>query len=202
MLAETIRDTSQLQSDPGSQEEVQEDEDTSLPADVLGPAEPNSRDVKIETNAPGFDFDDLSLLKKHEKRTVKSSYVGDITMYVISTRGSEYELTRYSTFDDAKELNLHGRTLLPKAFYRTFYETSATLSRYVTVDTHTKHRKHKDLKIEDGNAFQSIAGFSIHEYLKKECIEQHLIWNQREHPSAYISTFDHMGRRSFFGLLC
>lgn len=80
-------------------------------------------------------------------------------------------------------------SLLPENFYQTFYETSATLSRYVTVDTHVKHRKRKDLKMDDRNAFQAVAVFSLDQNMFLDEIERHLVWNQKRIPSAYIYRF-------------
>ncbi|KAF1936911.1 hypothetical protein EJ02DRAFT_69741 [Clathrospora elynae] len=63
--------------------------------------------------------------------------------------------------------------LLPLRFYGTFYETSAMLSRYVTIDTQVKYRKRKDLKTKDSAAFPSVAEFDVPECLTKEGIELH-----------------------------
>ncbi|XP_014556458.1 hypothetical protein COCVIDRAFT_99771, partial [Bipolaris victoriae FI3] len=98
------------------------------------------------------------------------------------------------TFDSQDENMRVQCSLLPKDFYRTFYETSATLSRYVTVDTHVKHRKRKDLKMDDRNAFQAVAVFSLDQNMFLEEIERHLVWNQKKIPSAYISVFNGIGK--------
>ncbi|KAG9195627.1 hypothetical protein G6011_00748 [Alternaria panax] len=94
------------------------------------------------------------------------------------------------TFGNQEELIRARNKLLPKHFYRTFYETSATLSKYVSIDTHVKHRMPKLLKIKDEEAFQPVAEFTIHEFLNRGGIERHLVWNQKKDPSGYISVFN------------
>jgi len=63
----------------------------------------------------------------------------------------------------------------------------------VTVDTHVKHRKRKDLKMDDRNAFQAVAVFSLDQNMFLDEIERHLVWNQKRIPSAYISVFNGIG---------
>lgn len=99
---------------------------------------------------------------------------------------------KHSTFGNEAELIRGHNKLLPEYFYRTFYETSATLSKYVSVDMHTKHRDRNRLKLKDGIAFQPVANFTIHEYLHREGIERQLIWNQKKDPSGYISVFNRL----------
>ncbi|KAH7359825.1 hypothetical protein BKA66DRAFT_372905, partial [Pyrenochaeta sp. MPI-SDFR-AT-0127] len=94
------------------------------------------------------------------------------------------------TFKRSAERIRAQKPLLPAKFYRTFYETSATLSSFVSIDTHVKHRKRPDLKIDKSNAFQAVAEFKIHQFLTKEAIERHLVWNQKKKPSAFISAFN------------
>lgn len=64
------------------------------------------------------------------------------------------------TFSGNGEMVRLASKILPGFFYRTFYETSITLSPYVSKDTHAKHRETPALKIKKGNAFQSV-GISI-----------------------------------------
>ena len=59
----------------------------------------------------------------------------------------------------------------------------------MTVDTHVKHRKRKDLKMDDRNAFQAVAVFSLDQNMFLDEIERHLVWNQKRIPSAYIYRF-------------
>lgn len=99
-------------------------------------------------------------------------------------------LTKHSTFREQDELLRGQANMLPQGFYRTFYETSATLSKYVSIDTHVKHRKRKTLVIQDGMAFQPVARFTVHDYLHREGIERHLVWNQKKDPSGYVSVFN------------
>jgi hypothetical protein len=103
-------------------------------------------------------------------------------------------LTKCSTFGEEAELVRRHNKLLPSGFFRTFYETSATLSSNVSVDMHTKHRDRKKLKIQDGVAFQPVAEFTIPGYLHREGIERQLVWNQKENSSGYISVFNAIGR--------
>ncbi|KAH7562663.1 hypothetical protein BM1_02183 [Bipolaris maydis] len=124
-------------------------------------------------------------LAENQRREVKSRFLGTIEI----------------TFDSQDENMRAQCSLLPKSFYRTFYETSATLSRYVTVDTHVKHRERKDLKMDDCNAFQAVAVFSLDQNMFLEDIERHLVWNQKKIPSPFISVFngiDHAERRAKF----
>jgi hypothetical protein len=106
-------------------------------------------------------------------------------------------LREYSTFNNEAERVRVYTNLLPERFYRTFYETSATLSKYVSVDMHTKHRDRKKLKIEAGVAFQPVAKFTIHDYLHREGIERQLVWNQKVDPSGYISVFNDICKYRF-----
>ncbi|KNG46814.1 hypothetical protein DDE82_004327 [Stemphylium lycopersici] len=85
--------------------------------------------------------------------------------------------------------------------FRTGYETSITLSSYVTKDTHAKHRQVPDLIIDEKNAFQSVGKFKLSEDLTLERIERHLVWNKKREPSSFISAFDgadHAIRRARF----
>ena len=106
----------------------------------------------------------------------------------------QHLLTVCSTFDQPEERLRAHSVAIPDNFYRTFHETSATLRRYVSIDTHVKHRKRKTLKIEEGAAFQTVADFNLAEHLNKEGIELHLVWNQKRIPSGYISVFNQLGR--------
>jgi len=105
-------------------------------------------------------------------------------------------LTICSTFGDEPELTRRHNGLLSNSFFRTNYETSATLSSNVSVDMHTKHRDRKTLKIQPGNAFQPVAEFTVHGFLHREGIERQLVWNQKEDPSGYISVFNRLGQSS------
>jgi hypothetical protein len=80
--------------------------------------------------------------------------------------------------------------MLPPALFRTHYETSNTLSRYVDKHTHPKHRSNIQLKIKEGYAFESIGAFHLERGLTRERIERHLVWNKKIDPSALISAFN------------
>jgi predicted transcriptional regulator len=80
--------------------------------------------------------------------------------------------------------------MLPTSFYRTFYETSVTLSSRVSKDTHVKHRERQDLKITKGNAFQAVGRVVLERDLTKQRIERHLVWNKKRGPSTWISVFN------------
>ncbi|KAI4654935.1 uncharacterized protein J4E78_007114 [Alternaria triticimaculans] len=131
------------------------------------------------------DSDFHGQLAENQRRVIESVLLDPVTI----------------TFDDlAERLRSHG-TPLPAYFYRTFYETSATLSKYVPVDMHTKHRTDDKLKMEAGMAFQPVAKFNVHGYLHREGIERQLVWNQKKDPSAFISVFNelcHAKRRAGF----
>lgn len=90
----------------------------------------------------------------------------------------------------------------PKELFRTGYETSITLSSYVTKDTHAKHRQVPDLIIDEKNAFQSVGKFKLSEDLTLERIERHLVWNKKREPSSFISAFDGAGKLDALILLC
>jgi hypothetical protein len=83
--------------------------------------------------------------------------------------------------------------MLPANLYRTFHETSATLSSYVGEETHVKHRQTPKLKLHDGNAFQAISHFSMVNDLRRERIERHLSWQTKRDPSSFISAFNDLG---------
>ncbi|KAF2241521.1 hypothetical protein BU26DRAFT_390664, partial [Trematosphaeria pertusa] len=78
----------------------------------------------------------------------------------------------------------------PPFLYRVFYETSATLSSYVSKHTHVKHREQPKLKLREGNAFQAISKFSAARDLTRVRMERHLRWQQKRDPSSYISAFN------------
>ncbi|KAH6614347.1 hypothetical protein C7974DRAFT_444368, partial [Boeremia exigua] len=80
--------------------------------------------------------------------------------------------------------------ILPPFFYRTFYETSITLSSRVSKDTHVKHRERQKLKIRKGNAFQAVGNVDFRRELTKPRIERHLVWNKKRDPSSFISVFN------------
>ncbi|USP75522.1 hypothetical protein yc1106_02796 [Curvularia clavata] len=137
-------------------------------------AEPVAPVTSKQLAAGDGDSDFRGHLTPDQRREIRSKFVGDIHIF----------------FDtDVEKMRAKGISL-PQTFYRTFYENSATLSRYVTVDTHVKYRERKDLRIDDGNAFQSVGYFSIDPCMLLEAIERHLVWNQTRIPTAYISVFD------------
>ncbi|EUC46049.1 hypothetical protein COCMIDRAFT_4794 [Bipolaris oryzae ATCC 44560] len=152
-------------SDSASELEASHISDASQPAAPTASKQPTPDDHE-EEHDPHFTGD----LMENQRREVKSH-----------------------TFDSQDENMRAQNSLLPESFYRTFYETSATLSRYVTVNTHVKHRKRKDLKMDDHNAFQAVAVFSLDQNMFLEEIERHLVWNQKKIPSAYISVFNGIG---------
>lgn len=130
-------------------------------------------------------------LEDNQRKEVTSKLLDPIKMYVswaIDLSPTMLILPR--TFETHSELMRARSKQCPGTFIRTFYETSATLSCFVTVDTHVKHRETPDLKIKEGNAFQAVAEFNINQYLTKEGIERHLVWNQKKNPSAFISAFN------------
>jgi hypothetical protein len=104
-------------------------------------------------------------------------------------------LTYCSTFAERSEL-IRGATrkMIPENFYRVQYEDSATLCQFVSVDTHSKHREAPKLKIQSGNAFQSIAKFLAARDLTTQRIERHFCWQQKREPSSYISAFNELSR--------
>ncbi|KAH7113746.1 hypothetical protein B0J11DRAFT_584954 [Dendryphion nanum] len=96
------------------------------------------------------------------------------------------------TFNEKSELFRAKSKILPESFWRTFHETSITLSSYVSKETHIKHREQPHLKIDDQNAFQSVGKFLPQSDLTRERIDRHLSWNKKRHPSSYISTFKNL----------
>lgn len=48
--------------------------------------------------------------------------------------------------------------------------------------------------MDDHNAFQAVAVFSLDQNMFLEEIERHLVWNQKKIPSAYISVFNGIGK--------
>src|SRR5690242_13921105 len=90
--------------------------------------------------------------------------------------------------------------MLPLFFYRTFYETSVTLSSRVSKDTHVKHRERQRLKIQKGNAFQAVGEVNIRRGLTTPRMQRHLIWNKQRDPSSYISVFNNLSRSYFTGM--
>ncbi|KAF2647515.1 hypothetical protein K491DRAFT_555675, partial [Lophiostoma macrostomum CBS 122681] len=102
------------------------------------------------------------------------------------------------TFAESSErLRRAGRKMLPECFYRVFFENSATLSPFVSVDTHSKHRARPNLKIRPENGFQAIGDFNARLDLTKERIERHLWWNRKLNPSSYISAFNKLSEYLF-----
>ncbi|KAF2793250.1 hypothetical protein K505DRAFT_244819 [Melanomma pulvis-pyrius CBS 109.77] len=95
------------------------------------------------------------------------------------------------TFDEAAELIRGASNILPHTFYRVFYETSATLSSYVSRDIHANHRETPQLKLEEGNAFQALGKAAVRD-LTNQRIERHLKWAQKKDPSSFISAFDNI----------
>jgi endo-1,4-beta-D-glucanase Y len=80
--------------------------------------------------------------------------------------------------------------LLPSSFFRTFYEGSITLSRYVTADCLPKHRDVPHLKSEKENAIHGMADFVATRDMTPERIEEQLDSRQRQHPSSFISALN------------
>ncbi|CAN9374924.1 unnamed protein product [Alternaria alternata] len=152
-------------------------------ASVLNEAMDASQETDPEATEEDPDFH--GELAKNQRRVIKSKLLDPVRI----------------TFREQDELLRGQANKLPQLFYRTFYETSATLSKYVSIDTHVKHRKRKTLVIQDGMAFQPVARFTVHDYLHREGIERHLVWNQKKDPSGYVSVFDdlsHAKRRAGF----
>jgi len=83
--------------------------------------------------------------------------------------------------------------ILPPAFYRIHHENSATLSKHVTLDTHTKRRECPRLGSKPGNAFQALGTFQVRDFTK-ERIERHLVWNKKEDPSSHVSVFNNISK--------
>ncbi|KAF2848718.1 hypothetical protein T440DRAFT_480772 [Plenodomus tracheiphilus IPT5] len=94
------------------------------------------------------------------------------------------------TFSEVDERVRAPKSILPSKLYRTYYETSNTLCCFVSKDTHPKHREEPDLKIADGNGFQSIGTFSLARDLTRPRIERQLVWNKKIEASSFISAFD------------
>jgi hypothetical protein len=84
--------------------------------------------------------------------------------------------------------------MLPKNLYRVFYETSATLCKYVGQETHVKRREKLSSNLRKGNAFQSIGDFKPRRDLSKSRIERHLSWQTKKNPSSFISSFNRLGK--------
>ena len=120
-------------------------------------------------------------------------------------------LIRSSTWDEHTELARGASKILPKAFYRTFYEDSATLTPYVTKyinpssgcqlcangsyrHTHPKNRQRMDVKLSDNAAFQSIGKFNLVKDITRSRIERHLCWNQKRDPSSFVSVSDSLSK--------
>lgn len=82
--------------------------------------------------------------------------------------------------------------MLPESLFRTFYEISATLSSRVSKDTHVRHRENEQLKLREGNAFQTVGEVNFNKGVTKEGIERHLVWNKKRDPSTWISMFDEL----------
>ena len=105
------------------------------------------------------------------------------------------------TFDKSQEQlrkkTRGGSKLLPPTLYRVFYEGSATLSSRVSKDTHVRHRENKQLKLRNGNAFQTIGEVVFNKSVTKEGIERHLVWNKKKDPSTWISMFHGFGKSPF-----
>lgn len=101
-----------------------------------------------------------------------------------------------STFNDASErlrgLTVGASNMRPSTLYRTFYETSVTLSSRVSKDTHVRHRENEHLKLRPGNAFQTVGEVQFNDNITKEGIERHLVWNKKENPSTWISMFNEL----------
>jgi hypothetical protein len=98
----------------------------------------------------------------------------------------------YRSFSEGPERRRDNSRMLPSELNRTYYETSNTLCQFVNKHTHPKHRSNMRLKIQPGNAFQSLGTFVIMNDLTRERIERHLVWNKKRDPSSFISAFNHL----------
>ncbi|KAI8941663.1 hypothetical protein NX059_002875 [Plenodomus lindquistii] len=133
---------------------------------------------------PSGTYETLPKLSDEQVRTVEAKLINPII-----------------TFSKSAERIRASSSILPEKFYRTYYETSNSLCCWVSKDTHPKHREEPDLKIADGNAFQSIGTFKFSRDLTRPRIERHLVWNKKVDPSSLISVFNarhHAERRADF----
>ncbi|KAF2281419.1 uncharacterized protein EI97DRAFT_472845, partial [Westerdykella ornata] len=103
-----------------------------------------------------------------------------------------------STFSEPDELIRDASKMLPRQLYRVFYETSVTLSCYVGTELHVQHREKPKLRLREGNAFQAIADFSLSKDLNTERIRRHTKWQQKKHPSSYISAFNNISKFHYY----
>jgi hypothetical protein len=101
------------------------------------------------------------------------------------------------TFGESAEVIRRQSKILSRWLYRIFYEDSATLCAYVSTHTQPKYREipglNLQLKLVEGNAFQSLAKPMVKDFTKQR-IERHLNWQQKHPPSSYISTFNHISK--------
>jgi hypothetical protein len=87
------------------------------------------------------------------------------------------------------------RRKLPDNFWRTFYEDSHTLSRYVgngkdiNASSPDSHVDTVINQVNDGNAFQALKRFALRDSITEENILKHLNWKKKE-DSSFISAFE------------
>ncbi|KAJ4993155.1 hypothetical protein SVAN01_01507 [Stagonosporopsis vannaccii] len=143
--------------------------------------EPESRDRDLRCPIHGADDNcrDLRLGEK-QREEITARLIGPVEMCVPMNH------------QHARTSEALRRNMLPSFFYRTFYETSVTLSSRVSKDTHVKHRERQKLKIETGNAFQAVGKVDLRRDLTKPRIERQLMWNKKRDPSSYISVFNEL----------
>ncbi|KAI4635717.1 uncharacterized protein J4E87_000672 [Alternaria ethzedia] len=80
----------------------------------------------------------------------------------------------------------------PDKLYRHHFENAATLSLYVNKINHISHKEVPDLKLQDGNAFQSVGTLKPTKDITKERIHRHYKTQQKRRPSAYVSAMPSM----------
>ncbi|KAH7084434.1 hypothetical protein FB567DRAFT_82437 [Paraphoma chrysanthemicola] len=166
-------------------EETSQTTQPSTPSDELDLEDFTSDAPLIETKGdidevwPDNCNNQLPELGEHQTRTIKSRLL---------------EETIIISFNEEPERRRHHSNMLPRKLYRTQYETSTTLSRYVDKHTHPKHRSNIQLKIQSWYAFQSLGMFQMREDLTRERIERHLVWNKKIDPSSLISAFNDLDR--------
>ncbi|CAG5154070.1 uncharacterized protein ALTATR162_LOCUS3453 [Alternaria atra] len=100
---------------------------------------------------------------------------------------SELHNPLWVDFEDQKALERGQGKNRPSKFYRYHFENAATLSLFVNKINHISHKEVLDLKLQDGNAFQSVGTLKPNLDITKERIDRHYKVKQMKNPSPYIS---------------
>lgn len=135
-----------------------------------------------------------SVNKKSKKDVTISELHNPLWVYVHYGSATPTWLTSCSDFEDQKALERGQGKNRPSKFYRYHFENAATLSLFVNKINHISHKEVLDLKLQDGNAFQSVGTLKPNLDITKERIDRHYKVKQMKNPSPYISAMSSLSK--------